>query len=306
MPLTWEVGGGSVAAQVQAFFSSDGGQTFPTALTAAVDNDGADNFVMPCDPTAVGRIKLQSVGNIFFDINDENLTVFNSPPEVDVSTAGGEVDENCEFTVNFEATATDACGLLAADVEVEFFKQMENFTLGTPVININQVNANEVSVDGSVLVSNLTSSPARLAVNVTATDACGTDVDNFAEAVIEDTTPPEIDVSVDPDTLWPPNHKMADITATVTATDNCGGTSFVLTSITSSEPDNGLGDGDTADDIQDAELGTPDLEFSLRKERGGPNVGRDYTVIYTAEDGSGNTTEDSAIVNVPHDERDKL
>lgn len=306
MPLTWQVGGGSVAAQVQAYFSSDGGQTFPTALTAAVDNDGADSFIMPCDLTAVGRIKLQSVGNIFFDINDQNLTVFNSAPEVDVSTAGGEVDDNCEFTVNFEATATDACGLLAADVEVEFFKQMENYTLGTPTVNINQVNANEVSVDGSVLVSDLTSSPARLAISVTATDACGSDTNNFAEAVIEDTTPPEIDVSVDPETLWPPNHKMADITATVTATDNCPGTSYVLTSVTSSEPDDGLGDGDTAGDIEGTAFGTPDLEFRVRKERSGLNDGRDYMVVYTAEDGSGNTTEDAAIINVPPNEKDKL
>jgi hypothetical protein len=306
VPLAWQVGGGSVADQVQAYFSSDGGQSFPTALTAAVDNDGADSFIMPCELTATGRIKLQSVGNIFFDINDHNLTVFNSPPVVDVSTAGGEVDDNCEFTVNFEATATDACGLLAADVEVEFFKQMENFTLGSPTVNINQVNANEVSVDGSVLISDLTSSPARLAVSVTATDACGADTNNYAEAVVEDTTPPEIDVSVEPDTLWPPNHKMADITATVIATDNCPGTSFVLSSIISSEPDNGLGDGDTAGDIDGADLGTADLEFRLRKERSGLNDGRDYTIIYAAEDGSGNTTEDSAVVRVPHNKKDKL
>lgn len=306
VPLTWQVGGGSVADQVQAFFSTDGGLTFPTALTGEVDNDGADAFVMPCDLTATGRIKLQSVDNIFFDINDQNLTVFNSPPEVEVMTAGGEVDDNCEFTVNFSATAEDACGLLAADVEVEFFKAMENYTLGTPTVNINQVNANEVSVEGSVLVSDLQSSPAKLAVSVTATDACGADTDHFAEAVIEDTSPPEIDVSVDPDTLWSPNHKMADITATVIATDNCPGVSFVLSDITSSEPDNGLGDGDTPGDIEGADVGTPDLEFRVRQERSGKGQGRNYTATYTAEDGSGNVTDDSAIVRVPQNKKDKL
>jgi hypothetical protein len=36
------------------------------------------------------------------------------------------------------------------------------------------------------------------------------------------------------------------------ATDNCAGASFVLTSINSNEPDNGQGDCDTTDDIQDA------------------------------------------------------
>jgi hypothetical protein len=99
---------------------------------------------------------------------------------------------------------------------------------------------------------------------------------------------------------------MADITATVIATDNCPGVSFVLSEITSSEPDNGLGDGDTAGDIAGADLGTPDLEFRVRQERSGPGQGRNYTATYTAEDGSGNATEDSAIVRVPHNKKDKL
>lgn len=299
VPLTWQVGGGDVAAQVQALFSSDGGQTFATPLTGAIANDGADVFNVPCDTGSNSRIKLESIGNIFFDISDDDITVFNNPPEVTVATAGGEVDDNCEFLVNFNATATDACGLLAADVDVQFFKAMDNYTLGTPTVNINQVNANEVSVDGSVLVSDLLNSPALLAVSVTATDGCGASTNDFAEAEIVDATPPEIDVALDPSTLWPPNHKLADISATVVATDNCPGVSFVLDGIVSNEPENGLGDGDTAPDIVDADAGTPDLEFSLRKERAGPGDGRIYTVTYSAEDGSGNGAEDSATVEVP-------
>jgi hypothetical protein len=300
VPLTWEVGGGDVAAQVEALFSVDGGLNFDMALTGPIANDGADSFIMPCEIGGAGRIKLQSVGNIFFDVNNQNLTVFNDAPMVDVATAGGEVDDNCEFTVNFSATASDACGLLANDVEVKFFKEMENFTLGVPVVNINQVNDNEVSVDGSVLVSDLLSSPAKLAVSVTATDACGDDTNDSAEAVIVDTTPPEIDVSLDPDSLWPPNHKMADITATVVATDNCPGVSFVLSSVVSDEPENDVGDGNTAPDIMGADTGTADIEFQLRNERAGPLDGRTYTATFIASDGSGNDAEDSADVEVPH------
>jgi hypothetical protein len=298
-PLTWQVGGGAVADQVEALFSSDGGLNFGTPLTGPIANDGEDDFSVPCDLGNSGRIKLQAVGNIFFDVNDQNLSVFNTAPAVQVTTAGGSVDDSCEFTVEFTASASDTCGLNAADVEVEFFKAQNNFTLATPTINIQQVDSTEVSVSGSVQVSDLLSSPAQLTVSVTATDACGAQTNDFAEAVVVDDTPPEITVALDPSTLWPPNHKLVPIQATVVASDNCPGVSFALAGLTSDEPENGLGDGDTAPDIVDAVLGTPDLEFSLRSERAGGGDGRTYTATYTAGDGSGNEAEASGTVKVP-------
>ena len=70
-------------------------------------------------------------------------------------------------------------------------------------------------------------------------------------------------------------------------------------SVTSSEPDDGLGDGDTPGDVAGAAAGTADLAFSLRAERSGIGPGRTYTVTYAATDPSGNTGEDSATVAVP-------
>jgi hypothetical protein len=75
---------------------------------------------------------------------------------------------------------------------------------------------------------------------------------------------------------------------------------FQLLSITSDEPDNGLGDGDTAGDIQGATLGTADTSFALRAERSGAGSGRVYTVVYRATDGSGNSSLATARVTVPH------
>lgn len=299
-PLTWQVGGGSVAAQVEALFSSDGGQTFATALTAPIPNDGSDSFVVPCQLGSDARIKLQSVGNIFFDIDDQDLTVFNTPPLVAIATAGGAVDDACEFEVQFSGSASDNCGLLAADVVVEFVKAEDNFTLGTPTVNLVQVDASQVSISGSVVVSDLQSSPAQLTVHVSASDACGAQTEAEAEAIIVDETPPEISVALAPERLWPPNHKLVPIQATVVATDNCPGVSFALTELTSDEPENGPGDGNTAPDIVDAALGTPDLGFSLRSERAGGGDGRTYTATYTAIDGSDNETSDSDVVVVPH------
>jgi len=299
VPLTWQVGGGSVAPQVQAFFSGDGGQTFATPLTGAVTNDGASAFTVPCQLGNSGRIKLQSVGNIFFDVNDQDLSVSNTPPSVQVATAGGAVDDSCRFTVEFSGSASDTCGLSAADVAVAFVKAQDNFTLGTPTVNVVQVDPNQVSVTGSVVVSDLLGSPAQLSVEVTAADACGAQGQHVAQAVIVDDTPPEIAVSLSPDTLWPPSHKLVPIQATVVASDNCPGVGFKLAALVSDEPENGSGDGDTAPDIVDAAIGTPDVAFLLRSERAGGGDGRVYTATCTATDGSENEAATAAAVVVP-------
>ena len=120
----------------------------------------------------------------------------------------------------------------------------------------------------------------------------------------QDVTPPDISVTVSPDTLWSPNHKMVDIVATVTVSDICDAApTMVLTSVTSDEPDDakGNGDGKTVDDIQGADIGTEDYEFQLRAERAGKGDGRVYTITYTATDASGNSASASATVVVPHD-----
>lgn len=138
-------------------------------------------------------------------------------------------------------------------------------------------------------------------VTFTATDAHTNASACPATVSVEDTIPPAITAELDPTVLWPPNHKMVEIDATVVVEDICDpGAGFVLTSITSDEPDDGPGDGNHPFDIQDADFGTPDTSFSLRAERSGGGDGRVYTVTYTAFDGSGNTAEAVLEVRVPH------
>jgi hypothetical protein len=120
-------------------------------------------------------------------------------------------------------------------------------------------------------------------------------------ATVGDTTPPALHLALSPTTLRPPNHRMVDITARVTARDACGEPTVILSSVVSDEPDDapGLGDWRTRNDIQDATVGTPDFHFRLRAERARGGDGRVYTVIYRATDPSGNVTEAAATVSVP-------
>ena len=99
----------------------------------------------------------------------------------------------------------------------------------------------------------------------------------------------------------PNNHKLVLVTATITTSDTCDASPDVrLVSITSTEPDNGTGDGDQPNDIQGAAFNTDDRQFLLRNERSGKGRGRIYTITYSATDDSGNATVRQATVTVPN------
>jgi hypothetical protein len=115
-----------------------------------------------------------------------------------------------------------------------------------------------------------------------------------------DDVPPTLEPTVSPDTLWPPNHKYVTVVPKPNVSDNTDPNPTVtLVSVTSNEPDDGLGDGDMPNDIVINEDGTIDL----RAERSGTGDGRIYTITYRATDACGNTTEATATVTVPFDQR---
>jgi len=77
--ITWDVASSTAApvscANVKISLSTDGGQTFPTVLSASTPNDGTEALTIPNTATTTARIKVEAVGNIFFDISDANFTI---------------------------------------------------------------------------------------------------------------------------------------------------------------------------------------------------------------------------------------
>jgi hypothetical protein len=273
----------SCPSQVTAECTSPAGAAVSFNVTATDD----------CDPTPGVACDLPT-GHTF--------ALGTTPNSCDAEDAVGN-DSSCAFDVIVEDT-TDPLVNCPANVVVECTgnngisasdPQLAGFFAGA--------SASDVCDAAPVLSHN---APAFFGlgptnVTFTATDASGNSSACVATVTVADTTPPTIDMSVNPTFLWPPNHSLRPITATVAVADICDPSPFyALTSITSNEPDNGLGDGDQPNDIQDAAYGNPDLAFSLRAERGGVAVGRIYSVIYTASDHSGNTTPAGANVTVAH------
>ncbi len=94
--VTWNVASTTAApvscANVKISLSTDGGNTFPFVLAASTPNDGTETVTIPSVAnvaTTQGRIKVEAVGNIFFDISDANLTITSTNTAPGVTIASG-------------------------------------------------------------------------------------------------------------------------------------------------------------------------------------------------------------------------
>ncbi len=112
--LTWSVLGTNQApvscANVQVLFSSDGGLTFPTVLLASTPNDGAANVRLPSTTTTLGRLKIQALGNVFFAINNANITLAGTPLPVELAAFSAEARGPVAHLAWTTATETNNAG----------------------------------------------------------------------------------------------------------------------------------------------------------------------------------------------------
>ena len=123
----------------------------------------------------------------------------------------------------------------------------------------------------------------------TVADHAGNTATYSYTVVVNDTESPLItSISTTPTQLWPPNHKLVDVTVDYALTDNCGSVTSAL-AVTSNEPAGNEPDWV----IVDAH------HLKLRAERSNLTKNRVYTVAITATDSTGNSSTASTQVNVP-------
>lgn len=77
--LSWDTAGTMAppisVANVRVLYSTDGGLTFPTVVSASTPNDGSESVNMPNAATTTGRFKVEAIGQPFFDISHADLSV---------------------------------------------------------------------------------------------------------------------------------------------------------------------------------------------------------------------------------------
>ncbi len=220
-------------------------------------------FTFPVGTSTVTAIALNGGG---FATCTFKVTVKDTQPPVITCPANISVFNDpglCGAKVNFTPTATDNCS---------------------------KVTVTSVPASGSFFPVGTTT------VTSTATDSSGNKSSCSFTVKVTDNEPPVISgLGSTPNMLWPPNHKWKDVTVNYTSTDNCGVVSCGL-SVTSNQPANGHGDGNTSSDWKIVD----DHHIQLRAERSGSGGDRIYTIKVTCTDQYGNSSNSSTTVKVPH------
>jgi len=112
-----------------------------------------------------------------------------------------------------------------------------------------------------------------------------------------DKTPPTLSAcTITPTEVWPPNHKLVPVTATVQAQDGGSGSPSVVLS------DLQVVEGTVQTTTQGWTLGTADFQGQVLAERAGDGTGQQYRFTYTATDQAGLTATCKLTVTVPHDQ----
>ncbi len=136
-------------------------------------------------------------------------------------------------------------------------------------------------------------------VTLTVTDDKGATGSCTALVTVVDTTPPSLSQPVaSPSVLWPPNHKLVDVSIHYVAADNCSQPAAIgcALGVASDEPIDGAGDGHSSPDW----LVTGAHRVELRSERSGPGGGRVYGVSVECHDEAMNGISGGVDVVAPH------
>jgi hypothetical protein len=235
---------------------------------------------------------------VTFSASDNLSGIKSVTNPVTVSTEGA--------SQNITGEATDLAGNKAtASATVSIDKTPPTITASTsPRPNLYGWNNTDVTVTFSASDSlsgvksvtspvSVTTEGAEQKVSGEAIDLAG----NTATASVGvniDKTPPVVSIAANPSVIWPPNHKMVDVTISGSATDSMSGIASTAFAVT-----------DKYGTIAPTLSGFNTIIKLEAWREGSDKDGRTYTISVTAKDKADNTATSSATVICPHDQGKK-
>jgi hypothetical protein len=242
----------------------------PTVTVSESNDGGAGSIASPLVITRTYTAKdgagLMTSASQIITVIDNTPPLISCPSNIIIDAVAG----TCAAPVSFTVGATDNCS--------------------TPSIGLDHASGSSFPVGTTT-------------VHATATDAAGNSSACSFTVTVKDITPPVITVIGNSIDLWPPNHEYSTVNVTdlvASASDLCDPgvslNSVVIASVSSDEPNNSAGDGNTTNDIV---IAPGCKSVQLRAERMGGGNGRVYTITFKVTDSSGNSTSATAKVTVP-------
>ncbi len=176
--ITWDVASTDQppvnVANVKISLSTDGGATWPYVLSSSTANDGSADVIMPNVVAPKARVKVEALGNVFFDVNHTDFAL-TAPPTGTVGgtvpatlsltlgapanfggfTAGITKDYDAQQTATVISTAGDAT-LSVADPSSNAPGHLVNGTFSLPSALLAKANAGSYSTVGSAPANLLT------------------------------------------------------------------------------------------------------------------------------------------------------
>jgi uncharacterized repeat protein (TIGR01451 family) len=216
------------------------------------------------------------------------VTITNNGPDAATSVS---VTDNLPTETTFvscSSTGGGVCGGSGNNRTVTFasLASGQSATI-TFVTNVNCSVADGTELSNTAMVTSITPDPDTNNNSATANTTASNPPPTITNAM------------ADPSILWPPNHRMVNVTVSYDVTDNCPLPFGACTlSVTSNEPVLGHGSGHTSPDW----IVVDDHHVLLRAEREGNGGGRIYTTTITCTDSGGNSSDEQVEVIVPHDQ----
>ncbi|WP_299049846.1 reprolysin-like metallopeptidase [uncultured Polaribacter sp.] len=158
--ISWNVGATNIAPinckNVNIKLSIDGGLTFPIILKENTPNDGAEEILIPNNPTEQARIIVEAADNIFYNVNTSNFIINSTEPTflVETNTISQTVCNSGNQIANYE---------LSVDFINGFSEEVTFSTTGQPTNAVATFSPTSITNDGNVImqISNLDTATAQ-------------------------------------------------------------------------------------------------------------------------------------------------